>query len=89
MAYNPVSASRLPPDDPFFTADGTLFEPESSHPYRPHRTREFAHAGAYTYDTAGEGSDHQAQYADRPSHMTGYALNSATGIFAHKGCPTS
>ena len=83
MAYNPVSAARLPPDDPFFTAEGTLAEPEVSQSHRLHKTHGSAYAGGYAHNTFGEGSDRQAQYADRPSHMTGYALSSATGRYAH------
>ena len=82
MAYNPVSAARLPPDDPFFTADGTLAEPETSRSHRPYKTPGFAYAGAYAHNTIEDGSDRQAQDADRPSNVTGYTLSSATGRYA-------
>lgn len=89
MAYNPVSARRLPPDDPFFRKDmgKGLANPEASQSHGPYQTHGSDHAGGDALKMAGESSGRQVQHTNRPSQITEHALYSATGRYALEPCP--
>lgn len=76
MGYNPLSAARLHPDDPFFRADmgKGLAKPEASQSYSPHETHGFDNLGGYALNTAGAFASSQGQWAD-------------IGKYAPKTCP--
>ncbi|KAF6225514.1 hypothetical protein HO133_009514 [Letharia lupina] len=81
MAWNPVSASRLPADDPYCNKGlGNLpVESGASQLDGRYKTHRSGYAKGYARNTAAGGYDPQTQYAKRPGYVTRHFLNTATG----------
>lgn len=79
MAHNPISARRLPVDDPFFNAgSGSLpADSKASQPYSPQGTHESSYVMGYAPNTATGSYSLRVQSA---GHVMGHTLNTAGGI---------